>query len=152
MIGMIVAIARSGVIGIDGKIPWHHPADMRRFKLVTTGHTVIMGRNTWASIGKPLPNRRNIVVTSAMIPGVDCAKSLDEALAQVDGDAWIIGGARLYAEGMRRAEVIDVTLVPDEVPVSAQAVLFPEIPGEFLAEPPIAMDEGMTRRLYRRKK
>jgi dihydrofolate reductase len=150
-IGIIVAVAKSGVIGIDGKIPWRHPADMKRFKEVTTGHTVIMGRKTYESMGKPLPNRRNIVVTRAAIAGVECVPSLAEALALVKDDAFIIGGARLYAEGMAHADFLDVTLVPDDVPRTPDAVVFPEIDSRFEAGPEIKMDEGMTRRVYRRK-
>jgi dihydrofolate reductase len=151
LIGLIVAIAKNRIIGIDGKIPWHHPADLKRFKAVTTGHTVIMGRNTYASIGRPLPNRRNIVVTRTDIPGVECVRSLDQAFQAVEGEAWIIGGAKMYEEALAKAHVIDVTFVPDDIAPVPQAVYFPEIPSPFQGEPEIQMEEGLVRRRFHRK-
>lgn len=145
---MIVAVSPDRVIGVSNKIPWHYSADLKRFKTVTTGHTVIMGRRTFESIGKALPNRRNIVITRAKIPGVECFESLEVAISTVQGDAWIIGGAQLYAEGMRLADRIDVTYVPDHVdPVGA--VLFPVIDESvFEAAPAVPLD-GDPRLLHR---
>ena len=84
MRGMIYAVSPEGVIGQDGAIPWYHPGDFRRFKRVTLGSTVIMGRKTFESMGKPLPGRRNSVVTSRPmnVPGAECAPTLREALAR----------------------------------------------------------------------
>src|SRR5579883_2104221 len=116
MRGMILAVSPEGVIGLGGKIPWRHPGDMRRFKRVTMGATVIMGRATFEETGKPLPGRRNIVVTSRRldVPGVEQVASVEEALARAgDADVWFIGGARIYEEAMRYVDVIDVTYVPD---------------------------------------
>src|SRR5258708_29568586 len=107
MRGMIYAQSPEGVIGIDNAIPWRHPGDFRRFKRVTLGSTIIMGRKTYESMGKPLPGRRNVVVTRGQVeaPGgerVECVRSIEEALALAgDGDAWLVGGARIYEEGMR---------------------------------------------------
>ncbi len=119
MIGMIYAISPEGVIGLAGRIPWHHPGDLRRFQRITLGATVISGRATFDSVGKPLRNRRNIVVTSRplAVAGVETAATLVEAIerAGVGGDVWLIGGARIYEEGMKYADVIDVTYVPDPV-------------------------------------
>src|SRR6185295_12074192 len=83
VIGLIVAVSPEGVIGLGGRIPWRHPGDLKRFKRMTTGATVIMGRKTWESIGKPLANRRNIVISHSVIdtPGVDTFSNIGDALA-----------------------------------------------------------------------
>ncbi|MCB0218304.1 MAG: dihydrofolate reductase [Chrysiogenetes bacterium] len=134
-IGMIVAISPEGVIGVDGKIPWHYSGDFKRFKALTMGGTLIMGRNTWASIGRPLPGRRNVVVTShpeqVKHPDVECFADLDAAVASCENDGceggiWLIGGAGIYHAGMEIADFIDVTYAPDHIKVEG-AVRFPEI-------------------------
>lgn len=154
-VGILVAMSPEGVIGLDGKIPWRHPGDQRRFKRLTVGKTIIMGRKTWESLPrKPLPDRRNIVLTRTPIEGVECHPSLDAALAAApEGEVWVIGGARAYEEAMRRADVIDVTYVPDRVS-HPDAVKFPAIderrfePGELV---PHEDAEGLTRRVFRRR-
>ena len=116
-LGLIWAEARGGVIGKDGGMPWHVPEDLAHFKECTTGHPVIMGRRTWESFParfRPLPGRRNIVVTGSPSwaePGAERADSLDAALALAAGagEAWVIGGARLFAEALPRAAVLEVT-------------------------------------------
>lgn len=124
---ILVAMSPERVIGLNGTIPWHYRGDMLRFKRLTTGATVIMGRLTWESLPKrPLPNRRNVVVTRSPIDGVDCYPSLSKALATTTGDVWFIGGARIYAEAMKYADVLDVTYVPDRVD-HPDAVKFPEL-------------------------
>src|SRR5882672_1666299 len=103
MRAMIYAMSPEGVIGVHGKIPWRYPGDLKRFKRLTTGSTVIMGRATFESIGRPLPGRRNVVVTSRLadVPGIQCARSIDEALSLAgDADIWFIGGARIYEGAM----------------------------------------------------
>lgn len=127
---LIVAVSPEGVIGVDGRIPWHYPGDLKRFKRLTTGTTVIMGRRTYESIGRPLPNRRNLVITQTSIPEVECYRALHEALAETSGPVWFIGGARIYAEAMRFADRIDLTEVPDHVD-HPDAVRFPEIDPEL---------------------
>ncbi|MBC7793904.1 MAG: dihydrofolate reductase [Clostridia bacterium] len=129
MIGIIVAISANHVIGVDNKLPWHYPADLKRFRRVTKGHAVIMGRLTYESIGKPLPERRNIVVTRSRIEGVDCVTSVREAVALAatrDQTVWFIGGARIFEEAMLFCDILDVTFVPDVVE-AASPVLFPTI-------------------------
>lgn len=128
MRGIIVAVSRNGVIGVDNRLPWHYPADLKRFKRVTVDSTVIMGRKTLESMGKPLPQRRNIVVTSADIPGVPCVRSLAAAIAMAESDknVWFIGGARIFSEAMQHVDVIDVTYVPDTID-APNAVRFPAI-------------------------
>ena len=80
---LIAALTRRRVIGAGGRIPWHLSEDLKRFKRGTTGHTVLMGRKTFESIGKLLPNRRNVVLSSRPVPGVETYASLDEALASL---------------------------------------------------------------------
>ena len=132
MRGMIFAVSPEGVIGVGGRIPWRYKGDFRRFKRVTMGKTLIMGRRTFESIGHPLAGRRNIVVTShpVTVEGIECVATMDEALATAGDeiDVWFIGGARIYAEAMKHVDVIDVTYVPDHI-VAADAVRAPRIDG-----------------------
>ncbi len=123
---MIAAVSPQGVIGLHGQIPWRRPADLRRFKRLTVGTTVIMGRNTWNERKRPLPDRRNLVVTRTPIDGVECFPTLREAVAACSGEIWLIGGAGIYREGMELADVIDLTYVPDHVH-HPDAVHFPPI-------------------------
>jgi dihydrofolate reductase len=104
-LGLVVAWARQQAIGQGGTLPWHVPEDLSRFKAVTLGHAIIMGRKTHESIGRPLPGRRNLVVsrTAPAFPGCEVVRSLDEALAlarQTDAMPMIIGGAELYAQAL----------------------------------------------------
>jgi dihydrofolate reductase len=153
-VGIIVAMSPEGVIGLHGKIPWRHPGDQRRFKRLTVGTTVVMGRKTWESLPrKPLPDRRNVVLTKTPIDGVECFADLGSALASVTGDAWIIGGERAYAEAMQHADVIDVTYVPDRVS-HPEAVRFPAIDPQSFEEGELVAHEdaeGLTRRVFLRK-
>src|SRR5690349_9133856 len=106
MIAIVVARADNGVIGRNNQLPWHLPADLRHFKQLTSGHPVVMGRRTYESIGRPLPNRRNIVVTRQadwQAPGVETAHSVLGALeaAQASAaDVFVIGGAEIYREAL----------------------------------------------------
>ena len=115
-ISIIVAVGKNNVIGSDGKLPWHMPADLKRFKELTTGKPVIMGRKTYESIGKPLPNRTNIILTrSADYEAGGCivVNSLDEALEATEGEkeAMIIGGASIYAQFLPKARRIYMTQI-----------------------------------------
>lgn len=110
---LIVCMAKNHVIGLNGQIPWHFKADLQHFKAVTLGHPIVMGRRTFQSIGKALPGRRNLVVTSGTIeaPGVEVVRSLDEAVSLM-GNAeslFVIGGQRLYQEALQRAAELNVT-------------------------------------------
>jgi dihydrofolate reductase len=96
----VAAMAKNRVIGLDGKMPWHFPEDLKFFKQLTQGHPIIMGRKTWDSLGRPLPGRRNIVLSrsSSELPGAEVVSSV-EALGKLDGlvgDAYVIGGAEIY--------------------------------------------------------
>lgn len=99
MISLIVAYARNQVIGKDGDMPWHLPADLKNVKELTTGQTIVMGRKTFESIGKPLPNRKNVVLTRSQDfhpEGVDVVHTKEEVLAM--GDVIIFGGAEIYRQ------------------------------------------------------
>jgi dihydrofolate reductase len=105
LLTIIVATDAQRGIGINNTLPWKLPEDMAHFKRLTTGHPVIMGRKTYESIGRPLPNRRNIVVTRSAAwraDGVETAQSLEQARALVEdaAEAFIIGGAQIYAEAL----------------------------------------------------
>ncbi len=121
MIG-IVAVARNLAIGKGGKLPWHYPADLKFFKATTTGNAIVMGMNTWRSIGKPLPNRLNIVLSrSATVepqPGVLLLRSKEEltTLAKfLKGDVFIIGGAKTYENFAGDIDEWIVTDIPETV-------------------------------------
>lgn len=153
-ISAIVAVTSDGVIGLNGKLPWHYPEDLKRFKRLTLGSTIIMGRITWESIGsKVLPGRRNIVITRQHLEGVDCYPSIAQALANCKKPIWFIGGAGIYAEALHYCDVIDVTYVSDLID-DDNAVRFPEInPKEWQAGP-IAIsetDSRLSHRVYTRK-
>ncbi len=118
---LVVAAAENGVIGRDGAMPWHLPEDLRRFKRLTIGHPVIMGRRTFASIGRPLPGRHNIVLTrdpAWRVEGVAVAANLAEAIAAAGldprtraGRIFVIGGAQVYALALPVATAIELTRV-----------------------------------------
>lgn len=113
-LNLIVARARNGVIGRGGTLPWRLPEELAHFKRTTMGHTIVMGRRTWESIGRPLPGRRSVVVTRDPdwhAAGAERAASLDDALALCAGAAevFVIGGAELYAQALPRAQRMIVT-------------------------------------------
>jgi dihydrofolate reductase len=117
---LVVAVARNGVIGRDNKLPWRLPDEIAYFKRVTMGHPIVMGRRTWESIGKPLPGRKNIVVTHQrdyQAPGCTVVHSLDEAW-KAAGDAdevCVIGGTTLFEESLPIADRIHYTEVEGDV-------------------------------------
>jgi dihydrofolate reductase len=116
---LIAAVARNGVIGAAGGIPWHLPEDFAHFKATTLGHTLVMGRATYESIGRPLPGRTTIVLTRDPdwhADGVLTASSLEEALATAEGDVYVAGGATVYAQALPYADeqvLSEVDLEPD---------------------------------------
>ena len=110
---LIAAYAKNRVIGLNGDMPWHLPADLKRFKKVTSGNSIIMGRKTFQSIGRALPNRRNIVIsrnTEFKADKIEIANSLEAALLMVAGEekAFVIGGGQIYASALPHAEILDV--------------------------------------------
>ncbi len=123
-LAIIVAVAENGVIGADGEMPWHYPADLQQFKRETTGHPVILGRTTFESIadrlGGPLPDRTNIVLSTSDpdVPGgVVVAEGLEEALAvarETGSDtAYVVGGASVYEQFLPRADRLLLTRIPE---------------------------------------
>ena len=113
-LALIAAVARNGVIGADNALPWRLPADLARFRALTTGHAVVMGRRTWESLRRPLPGRQNIVVTRRAgfaAEGAQAARSLRDALCMVrmPAPAFCIGGAELYRAALPQADVLYMT-------------------------------------------
>jgi dihydrofolate reductase len=143
LVGLIACTDRNGLIGIDGKIPWNSRGDLIRFKRITYGKTVIMGRLTFESLGsKPLPGRFNIIVTSnqelldqnQMFPNkMHCTSSLVEAFQvakwRASDEVWFAGGGHVYDVGMQFAEFMDISILNKtiDVPDGSKAVYFPEI-------------------------
>lgn len=129
IVSIVVAIAENNAIGKDNQLLWHLPADLKHFKEITSGHTIIMGRKTYESIGKPLPNRRNIVITrnpGLQIPGVEVEGNITNALALCEGEKeiFIIGGAEVYRSTMDLVDRIYLTRVHEHYDADA---FFPEI-------------------------
>lgn len=119
-LALIAAVARNGVIGAGNALPWRLPEDLRRFKSLTLGHAVIMGRRTWESLGKALPGRQNIVVTRRReftAPGAQSCASLAAALALVRDPppAWCIGGGELFREALPLASRIELTAIDADI-------------------------------------
>ncbi|WP_405608132.1 dihydrofolate reductase [Polaribacter sp. Asnod1-A03] len=131
MITIIAAIAKNNALGKDNDLIWHLPEDLKRFKRITSGNYILMGRNTFESIGKPLPNRTTIIITRSkeyFKDGCLIANSLEEAVKMVEEDkqAFIIGGAQIYKYALENniADVLDLTLVHHQFEAD---VFFPEI-------------------------
>ncbi|MCP8688930.1 dihydrofolate reductase [Marinobacterium sedimentorum] len=160
-LAIIVARARNGVIGVENKLPWYLPADLKYFKQVTFGKPVIMGRLTFESIGRPLPGRANIVVTRNgewRHPGVQVARSLEQAIelaqahCEIGGldEAMVIGGAQIYAQALPRTQRIYLTEVQADIEGDAR---FPALEAadwaqieraEFKAEGPNPYDYSIS--------
>lgn len=120
-LALVVAVADNGAIGLRGKLPWRIPEDLKFFKNVTMGHAIIMGRKTWDEVGKPLPGRRNIVVSrqpGLVLEGAEIAASLEDAIAlarQTDDEPFVIGGSTIFAAALPIATKIYWTEVHREV-------------------------------------
>ncbi len=129
IVTVIAAIAKNNALGKDNELIWYLPADLKRFKKTTTGHHIIMGRNTYESIGKPLPNRTTVIITkntNYKVDGCIIVHSLDEALeiSKQDETPFIIGGAQIYKQAISIVDKLDIT----EVHHSFDAdVFFPKI-------------------------
>jgi dihydrofolate reductase len=131
LIKIIVATSKNRVIGDSNKLIWHLPADLRRFKEITTGNTIVMGRKTFESIGRPLPNRRNIIITRNSeyeVEGCEIVNSLEEALMICNNNCFIIGGGEIYKQSMEIANQIYLTLVHENFEGDTT---FPEIGSEW---------------------
>jgi dihydrofolate reductase len=166
VITIVAAIARGGAIGKGGALPWHYPEDMAHFKALTMGHAVILGRRTWESLParfKPLPGRTNVVLSKAMrrsnTTGPECvARTLDGAIYWLDEqrteNAYIIGGAEVYAQALPLADALEITEV--DVDVEGADAFFPW--KCFAPLPPLddadgyhLGDDGTWREVSRRK-
>jgi dihydrofolate reductase len=128
-VSIIVAISANNAIGKNNQLLWHLPADLKHFKEITSGHTIIMGRKTYDSIGRPLPNRRNIVITrktDLQIENVEIVNSLQDAisLCETEDEVFIIGGAEIYKNSISIANRIYLTTVHQEYEAD---VFFPEL-------------------------
>lgn len=135
-ISLIVAVSNNHVIGKDNTLPWHLPEDLKRFRALTTGHHIIMGRKTYESLGRLLPDRTTMIVTrnpNFQVEGAVVVHSLAEAIAACnnDSEAFIIGGAELYQQGLKYAQKLYVTQV--DITVDGDA-FFPPIDKEIWQE------------------
>lgn len=128
-LALIAAMARRRVIGHEGQLPWHVPEDLRFFKATTLEHAIIMGRKTYESTGRPLPRRRNIVVSRRpgfVAPGCEVTATVDEAIAlarQTDPRPFVIGGGEIYREALPQVTRMYLTFIDRDVPGDA---FFPE--------------------------
>ncbi len=157
MIIGIVAIAKNFAIGKDGKLPWHYPADLKFFKQTTTGNTIVMGWNTWASIGKPLPNRLNIILSRKgrieeraevlVVPSKEAVLNLAETQ---DGDMFIIGGSQTFATFADEIEKWYVTEVPIDVP-DADTFMPHDFLDGFDQSDTIDLGDGLIVKVFQRK-
>jgi dihydrofolate reductase len=136
-VGLIWAQSASGVIGRNGDIPWRVPEDLSRFKELTLGHTVVMGRRTWESLParvRPLPGRKNVVLTRQadyVAPGAEVVTSLENVLTL---DAWVIGGAEVYIQALPYATRCEVTEVEVDLPRQDEDAIAPVLDEGWMAE------------------
>ena len=158
MIAIVVARARNGVIGRAGGLPWHLPSDLRHFKKLTGGHTVVMGRRTYESLPdrfRPLPNRRNLVLTTDpayVAPGAEVLTSFESALGVCDRDCFVIGGEATYRQALPVSDRVYATQLEAEHDGDAR---FPDLPeAEWrcvdTSEPLTENDQRFTFRTYER--
>lgn len=145
-ISLVVAASTNNVIGSDGGLPWHLPDDLRHFKRLTTGNPIVMGRRTFESIGRPLPDRRNIVMTrdpDYVAPGCDVVSSVREALDLVEDadEVMIIGGGQVYREFLPHAERIYLTRVQADVEGDTYFPDIDEAGWRLVSSEPHAADE-----------
>ncbi len=165
MITMIAAVSTNGILGVDGHIPWmgKYSADMKRFKSLTTGGTIIMGTKTWHSMGgKPLPNRTNMIVSASLhecdLPtGVTIHNRPQQAIIasrwnEPTKDIWVIGGASIYLQSMILVDYIDLTIIPEYVEAyhTRDIVRFPWInPTKFELESKTNGEQGLIHLKYK---
>ena len=155
IVSIIAAMAENRVIGRDGAMPWDIPADRQRFRELTMGHPVVMGRKTFAAIGRPLPGRENIVLShqpACRAEGCRVAATLQEALAACAGadEVFICGGEDIYRQTLAVADRIYLTVIHREC---AGDTFFPSIPAEFVETERTEAGDGSpcTFILYQRK-
>jgi dihydrofolate reductase len=149
-LSIVVAVAENGVIGVRNRLPWRLPADLQRFKELTLGRPIVMGRKTYESIGRPLPGRHNIVVSrqaALTIAGCTVVRSLDAALeaAGTTQDVALIGGAELYGQALPRVQTIHLTRVHARIEGD---VLFPPLDAREWEEVTVGRHEADERHAY----
>ena len=147
----IAAMSLNRVIGKDGKIPWRIPEDFKWFKMMTMGHAVLMGRKTFESLGKPLPGRRNVVVSRGQdtVEGVEIVRSLEDLHPEdYPGDVWLIGGGEIYRQLLGRCDDLYLSVV--QMVVDGD-VFFPEFEQLFEFEKTVLREPEFEVRHYRRK-
>jgi dihydrofolate reductase len=152
---IVAAVARNGVIGADGGLPWHLPDELRLFKETTLGHVLVMGRRTYESIGAPLPGRRTVVVTRSphWSPGAEdvvVAHDLDEALEHarlLADEVFVVGGGEVYAEALPLADRLALTFVDQEPEGDTR---FPEVDWDEWRETGRQPGDGWVRVVYDR--
>lgn len=134
MITIVVAMAENRGIGLTNQMPWHLPADLKHFKKITSGHPIIMGRKTFESVGRPLPNRTNIVISRRkdwFQDGILIVGTLKEAIKfakKIDDDIYIIGGGNVYEQTIELADRLEVTLIKTDLEADT---FFPKIDTEI---------------------
>lgn len=153
----IVAVARNRAIGVNGKLPWHYSADLKFFKQTTAGNAVVMGFNTWKSIGKPLPKRLNVVLSGSQTiesqPEVLLLRSVEETLAlskYLSGDLFVIGGAATYANFAGAIEKWIVTEIPQTIE-DADTFMPPDFLNDFQLREIKTLDADLSVKIYERK-
>ena len=152
---ILAAVARNGVIGVDGGLPWHLPDELALFKELTLGHVLVMGRRTYEAVGRPLPGRTTVVVTrqpdwEAEAEGVLRAESVEQALAmanEIDDEVFVAGGAQVYAEALPVADRLALTLVEAE---PEGDTLFPDVDWSQWREVGRRDGQGWTHVTYER--
>jgi dihydrofolate reductase len=159
LISIIVAVGPNRVIGAGGRLPWHKPSDLKRFKALTTGHVMVMGRKTFDSIGgKPLINRKNFVISRnphpPAVPGVSWFLNLESAIhkAEQEGETelFVAGGSQIYAQALPIANRLYLTLVHLDTPVAGDAY-FPDWAaetGRWMQRKHETLDDGTTFVIY----
>ena len=150
-------MTRDRVIGVENTIPWHYSEDFKRFKRVTLGAILIMGRKTWESLGcKALPGRRNIVISRKPVAGIEHYTTIEQALEacrESEQDIWFIGGGEIYGAALQYCTLLDITTVPDRIKIQG-AVRFPKIdPETWTAGDPVPLeaDPRLSVQRYTRK-
>jgi dihydrofolate reductase len=150
---LLAAVARNGVIGREGDLAVRVPADLRRFKALTMGHTLVMGRKTWDSIGRALPGRRTIVITRQdgwSAEGADVSSTVDEALTMAGpAEVFVVGGGQIYAETLHRADALELTEIDAAPPGDTY---FPDIDPAIWVEVAREVGEGFDFVRYERIK
>ena len=147
----VAAMASNRIIGRDGALPWRLPEDMKFFRTLTTGHPIVMGRKTWESLGRPLPNRRNIVLSRTLPPveGADVIRSVEELKALgLTGDVYVIGGAEIYRLLMPECAAVYLTVLATDAEGDTR---FPEFESAFPKVTVLQSLDGVAEwRLYER--